>query len=317
MIRSAYIAVGYACNHRCVFCPCASDVSRRAALTRQEFQDCIDHIRAAGNIHTVVLSGGEPTMQPLLPDFLAILATTSMKAEILTNADRLSDARRVKRILDAIPPERVGITTALHSHDPVAHDRTTGSPGSWSRSVQGLRNAYRVGIGITVKHCITRLNYQALEDFVGFVYSEFPDDVNLLLCSIDYCGVSGSDREHVQIDFRSEGEYIERALDKVMAHGGDHRRSVAVSDTPLCCVDPFYWGFFTNAARLETPVYAAPTNGGAGRTALNVASDCGTFFEACQACDAEPLCSGAWRTARELLGEESVKAVTFRSEEQP
>ena len=213
-------------------------------------------------------------------------------------------------------PMQLSITTSIHSLKSEVHDAITHCPGSWKRSIRGLQNAHAHGIRITVKHCIAKPNYRDMPDFVDFIYETFSDDVGLLFCSIDYCGISGEATEAVQVDFKTEGPFIERAFDRVICYRDKEGRSrnVTIADTPLCCVDPYYWGFFSSASKHEISAYAAPTNDAAHKTSLRVPSDCNTFFLACKRCDAEELCPGAWRTACELFGEEAVEPIKFKVE---
>ena len=244
-LRSAYIALGYACNHGCIFCPCGTDRPRNMALTIDEFEQSIGSIIACG-AHGVIISGGEPTLQPLFFDYLKKLSSSNLHVELLSNADTLSDSRLVSKILSIINATQLSITSSIHSHKPEIHDNITRSPGSWSRSIQGLQNAQSQGLKVTVKHCIAKQNYQDMSSFVDFIYSTFPDNVGLLFCSIDYCGLSSEAAAAVAVDFKNEGKYIEQALDRVIYYRDVERRArnVMVTDTPLCCVDPYYWSFF-------------------------------------------------------------------------
>ena len=316
-LRSAYIALGYACNHNCIFCPCGKDRPRNTALSIDEFKQSIESVIKSGAT-SVTISGGEPTLQPLLFDYLKILEESQLHIELLSNSDSLSDVKLVTQIVSAISPNKLSLTTSIHSHQPEIHDYVTSCQGSWKRTIQGLKNAHSNGIRVTVKHCIAKQNYKDISAFVSFIYDTFPDDVGLLFCSIDYCGLSSENAVNVQVTFREEGKYIEQALDKVIFYRDIEKRLrlVVVTDTPLCCIDPYYWEFYSCISKYEISAYAAPSSNGTGHlTSLNVPSDCGTYFTACRQCDAEPICSGAWRTAYELFGENAVESIKFKNEE--
>ena len=310
-MKSLYIALGYACNHRCIFCPCSSTTPRNMKMSVQEVIDSIATSITNKDVHSVLLSGGEPTIQQNFWDILEYLSKTDLSVGILSNADRLENRKIVDRILSLIPPQRLNITTSLHSHNSKKHDKVTQSVGSFNRSLNGVNNLIDAGVNTTIKHCITKLNYREMEDFTDFIYNSFIDWVNLLFCSIDYCGIAGENESVVAVRFTECGPYIERALDKVIQYKENGRlRNTIVTDTPLCAVDPYYWYFFSYHSKERIPAYNSPISGGnMSKLLFDVESDCGTFFNSCKTCIVEQICPGAWRTACELFGEDAVSPI--------
>lgn len=307
----AYIAIGYSCNHSCIFCPCSKDIPKKTRLSTEQIINSVETAIKNKNLRGVLLSGGEPTLQPHFFEVLEYLSKTNLSIGMLSNSDKLHDKALIDKIVSIIPPERFRITTSIHSHIPENHDSVTRSSGSFARSLSGLKNAVEAGININIKHCITKLNYMDMVEFVEFVYSNFPDNAMLNMCSIDYCGVAGDNNSIVAVCFSESGPFIEQALDRVIEYSKNGwKRQVIVDDTPLCAVDPYYWAFFSNTSKDMLAAYSDP-NGDEKTSVLrfDVASDCGTFFPSCKTCDVESLCSGTWRTACELFGDSAVSPI--------
>jgi pyruvate formate lyase activating enzyme len=88
--RVAAVVFTQGCNFRCPFChngallPLAADV---AALVPED--EVLDFLRArAGRLGAVVVSGGEPTLQPGLPAFLRAVKALGYAVKLDTNGSR-------------------------------------------------------------------------------------------------------------------------------------------------------------------------------------------------------------------------------------
>lgn len=102
----AAIAFAQGCNFRCRFChnggllPLAP--AHGSALTSDDILRRLDNRR--GKLDGLVVSGGEPTIQPDLPDFLACVKTLGFKVKLDTNGSRpavLSDLLK-RNLLDYV-----------------------------------------------------------------------------------------------------------------------------------------------------------------------------------------------------------------------
>lgn len=303
-MKTAYIAIGYACNHKCLFCPCSSNTPRHRIVSTDEVISTVNRALLDPDLQNILLSGGEPTIQPHFFEILQFLAKKPTRVGMLSNADALHDKDLVQKIISIIPPQKLHVTTSIHSHVAENHDRVTNKNGSFSRSILGLSNLVDAGVDVTIKHCITKLNYAEMDTFTDFVYEIFPDNVKLLFCSIDYCGKAGENNSLVAVEFKDSGPHIELALEKVISYRNEARnRHVVVTDTPLCAVDPYYWSFFSCQSKSRLTIYNSPTSHG---IQIDVPSDSGTFFKCCKQCKVESICPGTWRTACDLFGEDAV-----------
>lgn len=309
---SMYLALGYLCNHRCFFCPCGEKSGLAAFAKKTQLIRAIDTgIRDQGIDH-ITLSGGEPMLHPDFHDILRHCVERGLRVSILSNGDALADQDKAQAIFGDIDPRFVSVTTAVHSDLPHLHERVTDSPGSLHRTVQGLLNLVHMGIPVTVKQVISRWNYERLPDFIDFVYRTFGPTVSLTLCGMDFCGMTSTQISEVAIDYPSVQPSLERALDLVISLRQQFGAfpQVTVADLPLCCTDPYYWGFFAKVSRSCLSQYSAP-EGKSGIVNLHtqVENDCGIYFEACQYCCVAEFCPGVWRTAYEYFGESVVHTI--------
>lgn len=312
---NAYFAIGYTCNHHCIFCPCGKNVSRNGALTDIEFEEYINKAIQDKNIRSITISGGEPTIQPAFLDILKVLSRKSIHVAILTNSDVLSNKEKVTRIAEISSPRQVRFITALHSPIPQEHDEMTNTKGSFQRSLDGIKNLCEFGYDVTVKHIINQISYKKIPDFVDLTFREFSQKVSLLFCGMDFCGVDLDTANRLKVGFKELGPFLEAGLDKVIAYGeSGKQRKTTITDIPLCSVDPYYWGFFSYASKFSLSAYASPVmlNSEHSKLKLDVESDCGTFFKGCQNCKVQEICPGTWKTACKILGENEISPIDVK-----
>ena len=311
-MKSAYFTIGSRCNHRCVFCPCKWE-KRDREIELSVFKEKVDEIEANPQIDSIILSGGEPTIQKNFLELLAYLSHTRLRVRLLTNADRLSDPDMAKRVEKAISPRQMELVTAIHSYNEKIHESITGCAGSFERTNQGLHNMIRAGYRVILKFCISKINYKDMSGTVSFIYENFPDSVSLSFCSIDYCGRADENDADCAVEFQEMREYLEDALDRVGKYTSQGRkRNIIVTNTPLCCVDPAYWKYFICESKNDMAAFLPLPGEEKTEIKYNSKSESGTFFNACRVCDVEKYCAGAWYSAYKLFGEKSVTAIKIR-----
>lgn len=108
--------------------------------------------------------------------------------------------------------------------------------------------------------------------------------------------------------------YLQRALDKIIAlRQQGHKRNVKVLTTPLCLLDPYYWGFVENQTQADITAYKVPNSDGDRSPLLfNVSSDSGPMFKACAHCAVKKYCPGTWRSFRNNYDETILKSICDR-----
>ena len=311
-MKSMYLAMGYRCNHHCYFCPCGKEQNKTSAAPAEQLLAAIDAGIRENQIQYVTLSGGEPTLHPDFHKILAYCADRKLHVTVLSNGDTFYKESNVRKYFEGIEARYFTVTTAIHSHLPELHEKVTGVPGSYEHTVQGLKHLIPMGIPFTVKQVISKWNYQYLPDFVDFVYREYGPFASLTFCGMDFCGMDPEEIDQVAISYREAGPYLEKALDMVLSirkqFGGFPM--VTAADLPLCCVDPYYWGFFSKVSRGQLSKYSAPEKVSRDLvSSSNVVNDCDIYCECCKRCCVSDYCPGIWSSAYQYFGEAAAVAV--------
>lgn len=132
MANLGYIQVTRQCNQRCRFC---SNPPVESERTLEQAKELVDELRDGG-YHGVILTGGEPTLDPNLPELVAYCRDVELPVRLITNGTLLARPELLDRLIDA------GLGhchLSLHSHDPSIHDDLTRNPGSQALLLETLR----------------------------------------------------------------------------------------------------------------------------------------------------------------------------------
>lgn len=301
-MSQGYIAISYACNQKCSFCPCTAEERHYPIPPVNNLKETVINMKKRG-IDSLIVSGGEPTLHPEFVDFIGFLCSEGLRVTILSNSERFSDQAFVTDFSYHADPGLVEVITTLHSHNPSEHETINGSPGSFERSVNGLLKLADNGYHITVKHCITKLNCRDLKVFYEYVDDRFPEAADIQMCSIDYCGLTEDNKYDYMVVFPELEPFFEEMFDSYIerVERGNKRHMYCIN-MPLCSMDPYYWDF---VAPKNQPYsnYSSPTENGKSNMEKGSGEFIGTFGKGCQVCKAEPLCAGTYRTAFEYFGD--------------
>ena len=125
------------CNLTCEHCYLSSGPSLPLTEGMQFGDWCrvLDDARAAG-CRRVQFIGGEPTVHPDLSRLLEHTARAGFRqCEVFTNATLLRE-----ELVETIKRLGVLVHFSFYSHDSAVHDRITGQPGSFHRTVAGVKH---------------------------------------------------------------------------------------------------------------------------------------------------------------------------------
>lgn len=156
------VRVNFHCNQACDFC----FVSRELPA--------IDHDLIVRELTEVAerkavldLSGGEPTLNPRLAEYIALAGKLGIEQiELQTNAIKMADAGYARALSDA------GLRAAfvsLHGTSAAVSDRVTASPGTFARTVDGIRNLRAVGVRVRLNFVLCGYNVAELAEFPDFI----------------------------------------------------------------------------------------------------------------------------------------------------
>jgi len=226
------IAVTYRCQNRCDFCYASSPYRGRTVAEMSTDQVCsvIDKIRDEAHVPTISFTGGEPTLRKDLPQLIAHARSRGMRTNLITNGLCCAEPAYVEELAAA------GLNSAqvsLEGDHAALHDRITGNPGSFERTVQGIHQLKAAGIHTHTNTTISRYNRNHLDPVVRFVKETF-DFPYLSMNMIIRTGIA-RDNENVEISYSAIAGILAPVLDLCERLG---IRFVWYSPTPYCVFNP-------------------------------------------------------------------------------
>jgi MoaA/NifB/PqqE/SkfB family radical SAM enzyme len=161
------IRVHFHCNQRCHFC----FVSTHLPAPREEqVERAIAEAAARGA--KIVLSGGEPTLNPRLASYIRLAQRLSGKpVQLQTNAVRLADEGLCRELVEA------GLSQAfvsLHGSDGATSDAITGAPGTFERTLLGVDELLRHHVEVQLNFVLCSANLDHLTPTLRLVASRWP-----------------------------------------------------------------------------------------------------------------------------------------------
>lgn len=305
-MKTLYCAIGYLCNERCRFCPCSENASDTPFLTYSEICNAIRRAIEEKGVENILLSGGEPTIHPDFFRILKFISGFDVNVSLLTNALMIADECFSDRLFSMIDSKELDVTVAFHSHIPEKHDFLTQHAGSFAKSLKGVENMLKHDVRMSIKNNIVNYTYKGLPDYVKWATDQFDDSVTLLFCNIDINGTAAINKTNVAVDFRQSMPYLQKALDIIIDQRKvGHKRNVKVLTTPLCLMDPYYWGFVESATQSNIAAYKVPNSD----LLWEVSSGSGPMFRACADCELVQYCPGTWNSFKDNFDESMLKTI--------
>lgn len=157
------LALTYRCNNSCLHCYSKSP-RETEELTTEQWKEVLRIIKGLG-IPQVTFTGGEPTLRHDLVELVSETQRLGIVSGVVTNGTLLDEELSGK--LAEAGMDYIQIT--LESSVPSVHDSVTGVEGSWERTVEGIRNAVKTGVYVSVNSTLMRANYETIKDTIKFV----------------------------------------------------------------------------------------------------------------------------------------------------
>lgn len=239
------VRINFHCNQDCPFCFVNRDLpSEDPERIRAE----IDRAASDG-ARLLSLSGGEPTLNPHLADYIRRGAELGLLVQLQTNAIRCAKPGYAKSLHVA------GLARAfvsLHGASPAVSDSVTRAPGTFERTLTGIGALIAVGVDVWLNCVITGENFRELPALVEMIHQKWGTAPTLNLsyanASTDLVPVT----PEVTPRFAHVRPFVAQAL-------GDARRLGIRCDgldgecgLPLCFLDP-EWVDAETLAELPAP----------------------------------------------------------------
>jgi MoaA/NifB/PqqE/SkfB family radical SAM enzyme len=281
------IRVNGHCNMACSFCfvdLTAPDLDYEILVREIEVQ------KERGIKH-LILSGGEPTLHPRLPDLVRKARTLGIHSvEIQSNGVKAANLDYARELAEA---GLTLVTVSLHSIDPKKSDEITRLPKAFHKTLQGMHNFREVGVQTQVACVITQLNYTELPEYVRFLREEFPEEKgHLSICFAIAQPISELVSPWVLPRFSEIRPYFRNALDYSLETGVGFGGIIGQGGYPPCMLDgelKYYELLMEKIYRSddhETQFYKAPR---------------------CKECSFDPYCVGVRRQYIDTYGDDEIK----------
>jgi radical SAM protein with 4Fe4S-binding SPASM domain len=173
----AEIAVTYRCNNACVFCyaGCGSsgctgaprDVTGAREMTLSEVKRVIKIFRDDAKVPFFSFTGGEPLLREELEDMIRFARACGLQVNLITNGI-LASPERARALFDA------GLRTAqvsIEAPDAATHDTLTARPGSFERTLAGIRCLQQAGVSVQTNTTVTAVNASMVARMPRFLKS--------------------------------------------------------------------------------------------------------------------------------------------------
>lgn len=279
MANIGYLQVVRHCNHFCGFC---SNPASAYVHTLDTMKVLVDDLVLRGYFG-VVLTGGEPTLHPELPEVARYARERGLHVRMITNG-WLLDAALARRLADA------GVSlvhVSIYSVRREVEERIRGVPGTLERAMAALDHALAAGIEVNVNCVINRLNADHLDENVKVIVARHPRVRHFVWNNLD---PSMGRAEVNQEQFVPRLADLELSLMRAMGFLAKSGRTFRVERVPLCYMGEFGWAS-TETRKIVKGEERVVHFLDAKQTVRQTDWD-HLYAEACDACTLRPICGG-------------------------
>ncbi len=223
MANLGYLQLTRNCLQHCRFC---SNPPTGVDLTVPEMHHLIDDLAQMG-YDGVILTGGEPTLSPLLLDALQYATDKGLYNRMITNGQRLSDPVFFQECVDAGLHH---IHVSLHSYRQEVHDYITQYPTAFQTLIDCLALVPSVGITCDINTVINTYNADHLHETVQWICTRFPFIRHFVWNNMDPDGNRAEDNPDCIASHHEFMVSLEQAMDYLTATG----RTFRAERVPLC-----------------------------------------------------------------------------------
>ena len=183
----------------------------------------------------VILTGGEPTLHPELPEIAGYAAAQGLHVRMITNGSRLAE-RGFARALGQAGVKLVHVS--VYSVRPEVEAQLRGSEGTLGRAFAAIDNAHEEGMEVNINCVINRLNADHLDQNIRYFMAKHPQVRHFVWNNLD---PSMGRAEVNQEQFTPRLADFETSLLRAMRLLHASGRSFRVEKVPLCYLGEFGW----------------------------------------------------------------------------
>jgi hypothetical protein len=235
--RTLALWLGFGCDQNCYTCWQSRSWPEPP---RDWFRSWLDQGISAG-AKCLILSGGEPTLHPSLPELLARAKAAGLHTVLETNALRLSEPGTAERLRTTGVDE---LFVSLHAGDARTSDTLTQVEGSFLRTVAGIRAGLGAGLPTSLQCVVERMTAPGLAQQARFVVETFVKPpraegrpgVRSVTYSFPTQYLDAARFRGALVPFDELRPSLSEAI-RVLRENGVEARFVGMSGLPLCASD--------------------------------------------------------------------------------
>jgi MoaA/NifB/PqqE/SkfB family radical SAM enzyme len=238
MANIGYMQVVRHCNQYCRFC---SNPETGYVLDLETAKREVDDFAARGYFG-VILTGGEPSLSPIIPDITRYAISRGLHVRMITNGSKIADRDVARRFTEA---GLLHYHVSIHSCREEVEDFLTGVKGSFSLAMRALENlgaideerraAGQEGVTVNINTVINAFNCDHLDENIRELTARFPFLRHFVWNNLD----PSMGRAETNRDTAHRLRDFEVSLNKAMRILAQSGRTFRVERVPLCFMVEF------------------------------------------------------------------------------
>lgn len=238
MANIGYMQVVRHCNQYCRFC---SNPETGYVLDLETARKEVDDFAARGYFG-VILTGGEPSLSPIIPDITRYAIERGLHVRMITNGSKIADPDVARRFVEA---GLLHYHISIHSCREEVEDLLTGVKGSFALAMRALENldaldkerraAGLPGVTVNINTVINAFNCDHLDENVRVFTERFPFLRHFVWNNLD----PSMGRAETNRDTAHRLRDFEVSLNQAMRFLAQSGRTFRVERVPLCFMVEF------------------------------------------------------------------------------
>lgn len=293
-----HILAGVACNNNCLFCMEHVDEAPGLRLVHVTPERVAELLRTNVAQGEVMLTSGEPTLNPNITAYLGWARELGYRRiGLTTNGRRLGYERYARSLLEAGLNH---VVVSIHGPDARCHDAQTRTPGSFAQTLAGLevlarlKHEYRFTVHTST--VVGVRNYRRLLELHRLLRAFSLDQ-----CVFNVMQPLGRAAGHVRALVARYADVVHE-FNRLLQIVGDPRPPVFLVDLPPCTTDalpPAVRGYVEFAFFTEFDCDGSPLE---RATRVHKEQENRTKRAECARCAYDAGCLGVWRAYVEAFG---------------
>ena len=231
MANIGYIQVVRHCNHLCGFC---SNPTSPYTHDFDSMKVLVDDFVERGYFG-IILTGGEPTLHPDLPQITSYARDQGLHVRMITNGHNLGNEGFAGRMADA---GLQLVHVSVYSVRPDVEEQLRGMPDTLTRAYTGIEAAHNAGIEININCVINALNADHLHENIEHWINNHPYIRHFVWNNLD---PSMGRAEVNQATYTPRLAQFEVSLHRALTLLQESGRTFRVEKVPLCYMVDHAW----------------------------------------------------------------------------